>query len=60
MEIEYNTPIQVSKEIKDIVITRFKGICAHRTDSDGNHWIVLWYCRPEFKLMLNKLINGSN
>ena len=58
MEVKYNTPIQVTKEQKDTVAKSFSGICAHRTDSNGNHWVSLWFCRPEFKFMLNKLINS--
>ena len=56
--IEYNTPIQVTKQLKLDVASKMSGICATRTDSNGDHWVVLWYCKPEFKFMLNKIINS--
>lgn len=58
MEIKYNSPIQVTKQIKEEVASKMRGICATRTDSNGNHWVSLWYCKPEFKFWLNKIING--
>ncbi len=58
MEIEYNTPIQVSKAVQLKVVSQMSSLCAHRTDDKGNHWVSLWVCRPEWKFMLNRIING--
>ena len=58
MGVEYNTPIQVSKQVQSKVASQMRGICAYRTDSNGNHWVSLWYCRLEYKFMLNNIING--
>ena len=58
MEVQYNKPIRVSKAIKVQVAKEMSGICATRTDSNDNHWVSLWYCKPEFKFWLNRIING--
>ena len=60
VEIKYNTPIKVSKAQMLRVANELNGVCAYRTDSDGNHWVSQWYANSYYKFKLNEIINGSN
>ena len=52
MEIEYNTPIEVTEVQYKRIVGKFGMIVAHRVDDAGRYWIKLW--AMEFKDKLEK------
>ena len=42
IELEYNTPVEVSQEQYRRVTGMFRMIVAHRQDQEGKYWIKLW------------------
>jgi len=58
MEIKSNTPIEVNKLQYSTISRELGGICAHRVDEKGRYWVCLWYSKPIYKFILNKILNG--
>lgn len=55
--VEYNTPIEVTKNQYLKIARELSGICARRVDEKGKYWVSLWFCRPEWKFKLNNIVN---
>jgi tricorn protease-like protein len=58
VEIEYNTPIEVTEDQYQRIVGRYRMVVAHRQDAEGRYWIKLW--AMEFKGHLEKELNKPN
>ena len=57
MKVIYNTPVEVSKEISNILHRQFSGIIAFREES-GKHYIKLMI--PKYAKLLNQLLSRES
>jgi len=55
LQIEYNTPIEVSESEYKVLMNKFAGIIAGQKNGEGKHFIKLWLM--QYKKQLIKSIN---
>ena len=55
--VKCNTPIEVTKKQYEKVRNELNGICAHKK-VDDKYWVKILYCRLEYRIKLNNIING--
>lgn len=42
MNVEFDTPIEVTRYVCNKLKSKFSGVIAHRVDDEGNCWIKIW------------------
>jgi len=52
IDIEYDTPIEVTPKQYVSIRIGLKGFIAHRIDSEGRYWIKLWYMKAKDQLKM--------